>query len=156
MGPQHLPASGMLLAIALIAHTVAAILLSTVIMSASSAMLAGLVDTALLCAFTATLLYVQRLNVRVVQTVTAMAGSLAIISLIALPVSGWLHGIDETSGDARIPGILLLGLIGWSLAVSAHVFRHALSIPYYLGFILAIVFYWISISVYRSLFPLSA
>lgn len=156
MAPQDLPASGTLLGIALVAHTLAAILLSAVIMSAPSALLAGLVDTALLCAFVATLLYAQRLNVRVVQTITAMAGSLAIISLIALPVSGWLHGVEQTTSDARLAGFVLIGLIGWSLAVSAHVIRHALSIPYFPGFILAIVFYWISISVYRTLFPVSA
>ena len=155
-GPQDLPTSGILLAIALTAHTVMSILLSKVSLSALSALLSGVLDTVLLVALTVVLLYVQRRNSRVVQTVTALAGTGAIITFIALPISGWLHGADRAAGEGGFALLLLLILTGWSLAVVGHIFRHALSIPYFLGLVLAIVFYWISISVFRALFPVGA
>jgi hypothetical protein len=76
--------------------------------------------------------------------------------LIALPVSVWLHGADQAAGEGGIALLLLLILTGWSLAVAGHIFRHALSVRYFLGLVLAAVFYWISISVFRALFPLAA
>jgi len=155
-GPQNLPTSGILLAITLTAHTVMSILLSSVALSAANALLSGVVDTLLLVVLTGALLYARQRNTRVIQTVTALAGTGAIITLIALPVSGWLHGADQAAGEGGFALLLLLFLTGWSLAVAGHIFRHALSVPYFLGLVLAAVFYWISISVFRGLFPLAS
>ncbi len=155
-GPQNLPTSGILLAITLTAHTVMSILLSSVALSAANALLSGVVDTLLLVVLTGALLYARQRNTRVIQTVTALAGTGAIITLIALPVSGWLHGADQAAGEGGFALLLLLFLTGWSLAVAGHIFRHALSVPYVLGLVLAAVFYWISISVFRGLFPLAS
>jgi len=154
-GPQDLPTSGILLAIALSAHTLMSIVLSNVSLSAVSALLAGLLDSTMLVILTGTLLYVQRRNARIVQTVTALAGTGAIITLLALPLSGWLHRADQAAGEGGFALLLLLILTGWSLAIAGHIFRHALSVPYFIGLVLAGVFYWISISVFRSLFPIA-
>lgn len=153
-GPQDLPTSGILLAIALTAHTFMSIVLSNVSLSAPRALLSGLLDTLLLVVLAGTLLYVQRRNARIIQTVTALAGTGAIITLMAVPLSRWLHGADQAAGEGGFALLLLLILTGWSLAVAGHIFRHALSVPYFIGLVLAGVFYWISISVFRALFPM--
>jgi hypothetical protein len=155
-GPQDLPTSSILLAITLIAHTVMSIVLSHVSLGALSALLAGVLDTVLLVVLSGTLLYVRQRNARVVQTVTALAGTGAIITLLALPLSGWLHGVDQAAGEGGFALLLLLILTGWSLAIAGHIFRHALSVPYFIGLVLAVAFYWISISVFRALFPVGA
>lgn len=155
-GPQDLPSSGILLGIALVAHTVMAILLSNISLSVISAFFAGLLDTILLVALTGTLLYVQRRSARIAQTVTALAGTGAIITFVALPISGMLHSAEQSAGEGGFGLLLLLILTGWSLAVAAHIFRHALSVPYFVGLVLAVVFYGISISVFRALFPVPA
>jgi hypothetical protein len=152
-GPQDLPTSGILLGIALTAHTLMSIVLSNVSLSVGRAVLAGLVDSLMLVVLTGTLLYVQKRSTRIVQTVTALAGTGAIITLLALPLSGWLRGADQAAGEGGLALLLLLILTGWSLAIAGHIFRHALSVPYFIGLVLAGVFYWISISVFRALFP---
>lgn len=152
-GPQDLPTSGILLGIALTAHTVMSILLSKISLDALHALLSGLLDSVLLVVLTAALLFAQRHGSRLIQTVTALAGTGAIITLLALPASGWLHGADQSAGEGGFALIVLLILTGWSLAVVGHIFRHALSIPYFFGLVLAAVFYWISISVFRAVFP---
>jgi hypothetical protein len=113
-------------------------------------------DTVLLVTLTGTLLYARGRSARIVQTVTALAGTGAIITLLALPLSGWLRGADQAAGEGGFALLLLLILTGWSLAIAGHIFRHALSIPYFVGLVLAGAFYWISISVFRSLFPMAA
>ncbi len=155
-GPQDLPTSGVLLAVALTAHTVVSILLSSVSLSVASAFLSGVVDTALLVLLTGILLYVQRRNARLVQTLTALAGTATILTFIALPVSSWLHGADQAAGEGGYALLLLLVITGWSLAVVGHIYRHALAVPYFVALVLAVVFYWISVSVFRTLFLLSA
>ncbi|GMQ76568.1 MAG: hypothetical protein BMS9Abin01_1849 [Gammaproteobacteria bacterium] len=155
-GPQDLPTSGILLAIALTAHTVISILLSNMSLSVASALLSGVVDTALLVVLAGVLLYVQRRNTRLIQTLTALAGTATILTTIALPISGWLHGADQAAGEGGFALLLLLIITGWSLAVAGHIYRHALSVPFFVGLVLAVVFYWISVSVFRTLFLLSA
>ena len=58
----------------------------------------------------------------------------------------------EDRWRTEIATLLLLLIVGWSVTVFAHVLRHALSVPFVLGLVLAIVFYWISISVFQTVF----
>lgn len=155
-GPQDLPTSGILLAIALVAHTLMAILFFAVYESVVKAVLSGTLDTVLMAVLTAFVLYAQRKNARLVQTLTALAGTGALITFVSLPISGWFHGADaQTEGNA-FAILLLLMLVAWSLAVAGHILRHALSAPYFVGLVLAVAFYWISITVFRALFPVAA
>ncbi|NIM27646.1 MAG: hypothetical protein GTO28_06375 [Gammaproteobacteria bacterium] len=155
-GPQDLPTSGILLAITLSAYTLLTALLSNVSMSAANAVVWGLISTVLMVAFTVILLSVQRRPARLVQTLAALAGTGALLTLIALPVFGWLHGADLKAGEGALAWLIVVVLTLWSLAVTGHILRHALSVPYFVGLVLAVVFYLISVSVFRTLFPAAA
>ncbi len=120
------------------------------------AILSGLLDTTLLVVLFGGLLYVQRKRERIVQTLTALAGTGALITIVSLPISGWFHGADKESGEGGLAVLMLLLLVGWSLAVVGHILRHALSAPYFAGLVLAVLFYWLSITVFRALFPVAA
>lgn len=154
-GPQDLPNSAVLLAIVLVAHTVMSMLLSAVTLDVWNALLAGITDTILVSVLTGTLLYLHRLKARIVQTITAMTGTGAIISLVAIPLFIWLHGAQQSGAGNPVAALLVLGLIAWSLGVSGHILRHALSIPYVLGIVIAFAFFWISHSVFSSLFSVA-
>ena len=156
MKPQDLPSSSMLLALALLAHTVMSVILAAVDLRFGQALAAGAVDTALLSGFTVALLKLQKLPERTVQTLTALAGAGAVIGFVAYPLSLWLHDAHgaDTASPALGLGLALLLMLGWSLTVSAHILRHALSAPFYLGLLVSIVFYWISLKILGSLFPL--
>lgn len=154
-GPQDLPASGMLLGISVCAHTLTSIVLSVVTLNGWRAILAGITDTLLVLFLTGTLLYAHRQKTRLLQTLTAMTGTGAIITLVAIPIFAWLYSIERSGGGSPLAGLLVLGLIAWSLGISGHILRHALSIPYFLGIFIAFVFFWISHSVFTTLFPLA-
>ena len=156
MKPQDLPASGTLLALVLVSHTLVGVAVAAVNLRFGQAVAAGVIDTALMCALTAGLLMLRTLRERTVQTLTALAGAGTVIGLLAWPVSLWLHGAHEANEPSPVLGVLLLAVLGWSLAVSAHILRHALSAPFYIGLLISIAFYWISIRVLSSLFPLAA
>ena len=154
MGPQDLPSSPALLALVLFSHTLVGAFVSAVNLRFGQAIAAGVTDTALLCGLTIALLMLQELRERTVQTLTALAGAGTVLGFLAYPVSLWLrdaHAVDQPSPALTA---LLLAMLGWSLVVSGHILRHALSAPYYLGLLVSVAFYWISIRVLHHLFPI--
>jgi predicted signal transduction protein with EAL and GGDEF domain len=153
--PQDLPESTPLLGLVLIGHTFSAVLLSTVALPFWEALLAGLLDTLLLAAMTLSVLHLQRLQNRLKQTLTALAGTGTLIGMVAIPLSNWLHMANETNSEAVTPALLLLLLIGWSLTVTGHILRHALSTAFIMGLVLAMVFYWITINILNAIFPVT-
>lgn len=152
--PQDLPSSMTLLVLVLAAHTVVGVAVASVNLRFGSAVAAGVVDTALLCGLTTALLIACTLRERTVQTLTALAGAGTVIGILAFPVSLWLHGAHHASEQSPVLAIALLAVLGWSLLVSAHVLRHALSAPFYVGVLVSIAFYWISVKILGGLFPL--
>ena len=154
MKPQDLPSSGTLLALVLVAHTLVGVAVAAVDLRFGPALAAGVIDTALMCGLTTGLLILRTMRERTVQTLTALAGAGTIIGFLAYPVSLWLHDAHNANEQLPALGLLLLAVLGWSLAVSAHIFRHALSAPYYIGLLISVAFYWISARMLSSLFPL--
>ena len=154
--PQDLPASWTLLAVTIATHSLMSVLLSSINLRIGHAVLAGLTETALLCALTGSLLLLQRIRERTVQTLSALAGSDTVIGFIALPVGTWLRQVNLVGDSTVAPALLLLALIAWSLVVSAHILRHALSTSFFLGLVVAVAFYWMSIQVLNNMFPIAA
>jgi hypothetical protein len=81
-----------------------------------------------------------------------MTGTGAIISLVAIPLFSWDVGAQQSESTNPVAALLVFGIVAWSLAVSGHILRHALSIPYLLGILVAVAFYGISYTVFGSLF----
>jgi hypothetical protein len=154
LGPQDLPDSRFLLGLTLTAHALSVLLLSLAVHSVASSFLAGVVDTAVLVLLTLTLLYAQKLQQRLVQTLSALAGTGALLGFLALVPTWWWFLAERSGGDRALPWLLLLLLVVWSLLVMGHVLRHALSANLGIGLAVAAVFYWIAITVRDRLFPL--
>lgn len=89
---------------------------------------------------------------RVVQTLTALTGSGLIISLIAMPLI-MLSSLSQQL--AMTLAMLLLVLNIWSLAVTMHIFRHALEIKLILAGLLAIGYFLLSVKFIDWLMPVS-
>lgn len=153
LGPQDLPSSGLLLAVALTAYTLTAMLTSLAILPASSVVLAAFTDTALLSGLTVGLLYIHRFRSRLTQTLTALAGTGTVLGLAALPAAGWLVLSKESGGSIDQPRLILMALTLWGLIVMGHILRHALSTVFILGIVLAFIFYMVSANVMVVLFP---
>ncbi|GAB4172412.1 MAG: hypothetical protein Kow0020_07400 [Wenzhouxiangellaceae bacterium] len=78
------------------------------------------------------LLALTRRRARFEQTVAALYGSAALLGLLQLPALLW---------PGEPPALLLfiaLGALLWSLAVDAHIWRHALEVPWPAGLLVAL------------------
>ena len=150
LAPQDLPASSGLMLLSMLAYGIASALVGLLSLSPEKAFLSGVLDIALVGAMTQLLLWIRQLGARFLQTFTALMGTGAILGLFALP----LLFMQMQTGDqpALLPSVLILGLMIWNLSVAGHILRHAISAPFFVGVLLALVYMYVSISVMRSLF----
>ena len=155
-GPQYLPASTFLLAAALTVYGFAGLFLSLVNTTFFGALLMVMVDILLLIAFAYVILRVRVMTARFVQTLTALAGTGAILEFVAWPALVWQQlSATADGGGVMIPSLLLWVWLFWSIAVVGHILRHALSTTFTAGALLSLLYTFISIGVVRALFFLS-
>ncbi len=135
--PQDLPASNPTLPIAVVVA-----LLTYIIASSSESDLFLSIKRAILdLLVTAVFLYggllLQKRPTRFYQSFSALAGAGAVINVMAIP---FMFGVGSGEQVSALAGFILFLLFGWSLALSAHIFRHTfeLSMP---GSALAAIIY---------------
>jgi hypothetical protein len=136
-GPQALPASGLLLGMVLGLHFLLGVVLLSFTLAFGGALIAALAGSLLVPLLVHTALRVRGLGHRFLQTTTAMAGAEFLLALATLPFSAG----PATGGIAAVIALLV---VGWSFAVAAHIFRQALSISAWSGFIVAFLYMLIS------------
>ena len=154
LAPQDLPGSSFLMMASAGAYCVASMLGNLMVLSPGAAAVAAVLEVALVGAMTQLLLWIKELGARFQQTFTALMGSGAIVFIMALPISF----VQMQMGDqgAVLPSVMILVLIFWHLSVVGHILRHAMSAPFFVGVLLAVIYMYVSISVIQSLFVTQA
>jgi len=151
--PQHDPPSFQVLAEAMLAY----MLVDLMQASASSRLLVSwgmtLFDTLLMAVFAWVVLRVTNNTQRFVQTLTSLAGTGMMIGLVAMPLiqlAASAHRNNQPMADLVLGWLMLLA---WGIAVQAHIFRHALSVRYGIGLMLAGLHAVLAIGLIETLFP---
>ncbi|PIE82863.1 MAG: hypothetical protein CSA09_04755 [Candidatus Contendobacter odensis] len=107
--------------------------------SVQAALLQVTLDIALMGSVLYWALLLYRRPERFEQTFSALTGSGTLITLLALPLIYWsVH--KATLNDMTLPLLLMLGLVIWSIAIIAHIVRHAFDTPLWLGSLYAFVY----------------
>jgi hypothetical protein len=152
-GPQDLPASTVLLVMTLILYLVSGFLLSLINADLKKSLLLVGVDLLMLVGLSYLILWIRMLTRRYVQTLTALAGSGAILEFTAWPLLYWQSLTSATSGPGLlIASLLLWAWLVWNVLVVAHVLRHTLTTSFFNGTLLSVLYMFISVSVIRILF----
>jgi hypothetical protein len=131
-GPQHIPASQILLRSALVAYGISGLLFLLVNLDPVSALLMMSVDIALLVGLTYGVLNLMGYSGRFLQSLTALLGTGTLVQLMALPISLWM---SKTLGQeiAALPQLLYIALLVWSIAIMAHILQQALAVSRSIG-----------------------
>ena len=152
--PQDLPVSSFLLGLALLAYLVTGAVVAAFQWPLSQAIFAALLDTVFLTVLSRVLLWARMLSGRFVQTLTALAGSGAVMTVIALPLVLWQSFVGVTDANApTLPSWLLMIWMIWNVVVVGHILRHALSTVLPLGIGLAAVYAYITFQLMRIFLP---
>ena len=135
VSPQDLTASRAGMLGALVAYAAAGMLGVLDVLTFENAILAAAVDTLLLTAVTHLVLQWRQLENRLTQTLTALAGCGALLSLLAWGAAGLVREVFQ-------PEWVWAAFLVWYTLVFGHILRHALSISLAAG-VAASLFYLI-------------
>ncbi len=122
-GPQDVPASTLLLRLALAAYFLVGLVLTSLENQWLEGILQIVVEGAMLLGFTWISVMMAGKRGRLMQTVSAMLGTDALLSSFAIPMQAVLLADPQYN----IIYVILLLLMLWHIAVVAHILRHALS-----------------------------
>lgn len=162
-GPQDVPASGTVFALVLFAYLAigAAVLWPSA--TGVEALLGQLaLDVALLLLVFGGLLAGTGRAGRLRQTLTALLGTGALLSAAALPFV-WLAARALGNG-APVPGMELPAVVSTtalfmlllaSLLVTGHILRHAMDWSYAAGVLAAVLYFALSVAMFRRYFPVA-
>ena len=143
-GPQDLPGTSSALA-ATIAVSCALSLIALGIMGNDNPALQIAAAAGFTLLFVGVALQLRRLGNRFVQTATALFGTDALLTLIALPATA---GLDQAAEEiSPIAAVWLLGVLLWTLVVVGHILRNALDLPLIGGVLAALLYLFLSVNV---------
>lgn len=157
-GPQDVPSAGAVLALALLAYLLLGAASLWPAAGGPGRVLSQLmVDLGMVVGVFGGLLALTGRAGRTRQTLTALFGTGALITALALPFV-WLAAaaLDEESGSAGaalLSAMVLFTLLIASLLVTGHILRRALDWSYPAGVLGAVLYFAASVTVFRSLFP---
>lgn len=146
-GPQNMPGGWPLAATLSFAYIAQGFIADQIIGEADGAP-RSLLAIGIQFSIVAVVLNLRNFQARLPQTLTALAGTGFFFGLLSLLI---LTRIDPGKPQPDL-ALLYLGLFGWSLAVDAHIYRHALSIKMGIGVLLAVLIFAANFILLRSVF----
>lgn len=150
-GPQDLPWSFGLLQAALLGYLISGVLSMLSAAPVDQALLVMLVDLGVMLAFGWLCLKAFHKSPRFIQMMTAMAGVGTAFQLIAWPLMAYIDNQKEASAPGM--SMLLLFVVGWNLAIYAHIFRESFNVRMLSAFVLTLTYAVITVSVRQLIFP---
>jgi hypothetical protein len=133
-GPQDLPSSWLLTAIAVAAFAGQALVTSQNLEGGGESA-RSILSIAIQFLAVAVLLRLRGHPERLEQTLLALAGTGFLLGLVAFAL------LAQADADVQQPvlAILFFAIFGWSLAVDANIFRHALNVSLSTGVLVAVI-----------------
>ncbi|MDH5258680.1 MAG: hypothetical protein OEX07_11750 [Gammaproteobacteria bacterium] len=143
--PDHAPAAKSVLHLTVFVYWGLAALFASFSQSLFESFFLALVQTAILMFFTNLSLWIRQYPERASQTLTAVFGAGSIILLASIFLSS---NISISIGQSpNILFSLLLVFLVWTVIVYANIFKVSLSIPYFAGLGIALIFVYLSFSI---------
>lgn len=142
--PQDAPASKTVEYSALLGYWAAGVALTMFGQPFIQAVIVATIQTLISVFFLHLVLWIRGNPERIVQTITAFAGSGIIIVIAAFPLIAWYQPEMEAGTVLQFLGLLL---IIWQTVVVGHILRHALDVPVFAGIGIALVYMYLSFAI---------
>lgn len=152
-GPQDLPRSVSWTVLAAAAFILAFVVQSQIAGTPGPGFQQAVLDLTLTIAVTAGLLRWRGLGDRLPQTLLGFFGTGIILNLISAPLARW--ALDESAAEP-VRGVAIAGLVAllvWSLVIVAHIYRNALNVPFAVGLLIAVIYFFVWMQLNALLFP---
>jgi len=151
-GPQDLPASPVLLAMAFIATVLTHVVTDAPYSSVATIWMAALIQAGTFGIVIWAVLLIRDKRERWLQTATALFGAGSLLQLLTIPVS-YMLGNQQSSISLGMPSLLLLVIAFWFLAVMSWVFRQSLEIKTGMSLLLSLGCQFVVLVIVLMVFP---
>lgn len=121
--------------------------------SSGTALAVTLMDMLVMVLFTWMVLLIANRAARLTQTLTALAGTGAVVGLAGLPLVLAAARVQQPDVVPQGFAVGWLAMMVWDVAVRAHIFRHALASPFGLGLVVAGLHTVVAIGFLEYFFP---
>lgn len=138
--PQDLPGSGAFFCMCAAAYALSSFILTLAYQDIQKSALVAFIDAGLTILITYLLLLAIRKPQRNLQTGTALLGTGTIFSLLAMPLYYLLAVPAIGQSGNPVLTFLVWILIVWNIAVMAHILKHALTVSYPMGVLVALMY----------------
>lgn len=149
--PQDIPASQLLLSVVLLANFLVNAIAYALLYDLGPSIVLAVSELALMAGAITALLFVNRKPQRIVQSLAAMSGASTVLTFISLPVQEWIYSAAAAETLSSIHALAWITLMAWSVTITTHIFRHALSSMMTVGLTLAILYTWLVMSVMSAM-----
>lgn len=140
-GPQDLPASRPLMNLLFATYIVVGVLAGRLLGPIEIALLESVFDAAVVGLVLYGALNWRGLAMRFVQTYSAVLGCGVVINVLALPVIYSIASAQASGASSPTLALTWLAMLGWDLAVFAHILRHAFNIGFGRGLLFSVVYF---------------
>jgi len=138
--PQDLPGSGVFFGMCAAAYAMSSFILTLAYQNLQKSVMVAFIDAGLTVLITYLLLLALHKPERNLQTCTALLGTGTIFSLLATPVY-YLLAVPAIGQSANpVLSLLVWVLIVWNIAVMAHILKHALTVSFPMGVLVALMY----------------
>jgi CDP-diglyceride synthetase len=155
-GPEHLPSSQFFFLLVLGVSTCVDLLVLQVEEVAARSVVVSLLTTVLDIAFVWAVLRTFDRERRFRQTMSAMLGVTALLSLLIVPLALWSQALDVPEGEVALPWLFLLVLAIWQIDIWGFVLARALGRPYALGVAIMLGYVLLTVSLQQSMLPVAS
>jgi len=153
-GPEDIPDSRFLLGLTFVVYLLMQVPLGWIAYGPSDALVSTIgVSVLMVIAGLWALLVLTGFRSRFRQSLTAMLGVNALLSVFSIPFSFWRAATLSNETSEALPSTIIFGLMLWSLVVDGHIISRAISKPFGIGLMIAVAFFFLHTAVLFELMP---
>ena len=154
LGPEDLPDSRFLLGLTLVAYLALQVPLAWLAYGPTDAIWTTIgLSILLMVAFLWVLLRLTGHPSRFRQTLTALLGTGALLSCVAIPFGLWRASTPDVQAASALPSLFMFALMLWSLAIDGHILSRALSRPFAIGLMVSVAYFFVHSTILYELLP---
>jgi len=155
-GPEDLPGSRFLLGVTFAFYLLAQIPLALIAYGPGSTLVKIIaVSVVLLVTGLWVLLALTGFKSRYLQTLVALLGTSALLSVLSFPFSLWRQATMLSELPPAAPIVVIFAIMLWSIAIDGHILARALSKSFFVGLLVALGYFFLHTTLLFELVPQS-
>jgi hypothetical protein len=152
-GPRDVPDSSVLLKFVFCLYFLAGSVLLSSSLTLSEALMQSFIETLLLGVFVYLLVNFFAVKNRFNQSITAVYGSGALMTIVSVPFIFWTASLVDNNSPTGVVGLIVFLIVCWSFIVMANIIRETIQKSFSVSLLLTFCYLYVSYQLITKVFP---